>query len=360
MHILHLSTAITWRGGEQQIAYLHQGLRQAGIKQTVLCSSKSALMGYCNKYSLSCYHMPKKGSMSLAYAKKIKELVAKHKIDLIHIHDSHAHNNAILAAVWLRVKVPLVLHRRVDFAVSNHFVSKYKYNHPLIKRIICVSEAIKAIMLPSIKNQDKLRVVYSGIDVSREYTSDGRLHKELKLPPDAQLIGCVAALADHKDPYTFLNVAEALKNHPQYCFVWIGGGEMEAEVKAEIAKRGLHKQVRLTGFRSDVKDVLPELSFFLMTSKTEGLGTSILDAYLAGVPVVATAAGGIPELVEHGKTGMLAPVGDTDTLAMHLLHLSLDGAYAQRIVTAARDKAKGFDYNIMAQQVLGIYKEVLA
>jgi glycosyltransferase involved in cell wall biosynthesis len=169
----------------------------------------------------------------------------------------------------------------------------------------------------------------------------------------------VAALADHKDPYTFLNVAEALKDQSQFYFVWIGGGEMEAEVRAEIAKRGLQKRVFLSGFRNDVRDILPELWIFLMTSKTEGLGTSILDAYLSGVPVVATAAGGIPELVEHGQTGLLAPVADAEMLAMHILHLTVDRPFAQKLVAAAKQKALGLDYHVMAVKVLEVYKEVL-
>lgn len=359
MHILHLSTALTWRGGEQQIAYLHQGLREAGVKQTVLCSSKSALVGYCDKYSLNRVHTPKKGSISWEYAKLIKKVVVEHNISIIHIHDSHAHNNAVIAAVFLKVKVPMVLHRRVDFAVSNSILSKYKYNYPGIKRIICVSQAIQSILAPAIKDTSKLQVVYSGIDTEKEVEVDNRLRKELRLPDNAIIIGNVAALADHKDPYTFINVAEALKDHPQYYFVWIGGGEMQREVKAEIEKRGLQKKVLLTGFRKDVRDVLPELSFFLMTSKTEGLGTSILDAFMSDVPVVATAAGGIPELVEHGKTGMLAPVGDADALAMHILHLSVDKEYAQKLVVAAKEKALTMDFHVMADKVLKIYKEVL-
>lgn len=359
MHILHLSTALTWRGGEQQIAYLHQGLREAGIKQTVLCSSKSAIMGYCNKYTLNCYHIPKKGSFSWDYAKKIKELVKKYKTTIIHIHDSHAHNNAIIAAALLKVNVPMVLHRRVDFEVSSSFLSKYKYNHPAVKRIISVSQAIQNILSPAIKDHSKLRVVYSGIDTNKEVDVDGRLRKELRLPDNAIMVGNVAALADHKDPYTFINVAEALKDHPQYYFVWIGGGEMQQDVKNEIRTRGLDKKILLTGFRKDVRDVLPELSFFMMTSKTEGLGTSILDAFMSDLPVVATAAGGIPELVEHGKTGLLAPVGDADTLAMHILHLSVDKEYTQQLVANAKEKALSFDYHVMTDKVLKIYKEVL-
>lgn len=359
MHVLHLSTALTWRGGEQQIAYLHLGLREAGIQQTILCPSKSALHIYCNKYSLNCVHLPKTSSLSWAYAKRIKELVANANIDLIHIHDSHAHSNAVLAATLLGVKTPMVLHRRVDFAVSNHFLSRYKYNHPSIKRIISVSQAVQNILDPTIKDHGKLRMVHDSVDTSKTSHPTNRLRESLQLPGDALLIGNVAALADHKDPYTFISVAEALKDQPQYYFVWIGGGEMEAEVRAEIAKKGLQDRILLTGFRHDVRDILPELWIFMMTSKTEGLGSSILDAYLAGVPVVATAAGGIPELVEHGHTGLLAPVGDAETLAMHILHLSLDREYTQNLITAARQKAMGFDYHIMAEKVLEVYREVL-
>ncbi|CAN5367257.1 glycosyltransferase [soil metagenome] len=359
MHVLHLSTALTWRGGEQQIAYLHKGLQAAGIKQSILCPTKSALYRFCNTYSLPCAHVVKTSSISWAYAKKIKELVQQHNIDLIHIHDSHAHSNAVLAATLFGLTTPMILHRRVDFAVSNNLFSRYKYNHPNIKRIISVSKAIENILSPAIKDQSKLRVIYSGVDTNKEVMTDGRLRKSLGLPVEALLIGNVAALADHKDPYTFLKVAEALKDQPQYYFVWIGAGEMEAEMRTEIAKRNLQGRVFLTGFRNDVRDILPELWIFLMTSKTEGLGTSILDAYLATVPVVATAAGGIPELVEHGHTGLLAPVGDADMLAMHILHLTLDKEYSQNLTTAAKQKAIGFDYHIMAGQVLEVYREVL-
>lgn len=359
MHILHLSTALTWRGGEQQIAYLYKGLHSLKVRQTLLCSSKSALMGYCNKYSLHFTHIPKRGSLSWEYAKKIKELVAKENITVIHVHDSHAHNNAILASTFLGVKTPIVLHRRVDFAVTDNFLSKYKYNHQNIKRIICVSQAIKDITAPAIKNQTKLCVIHSGIDTTLETEVDGRLRQELKLPANAVLVGNVAALADHKDPFTFVKVADALKDHPNYYFVWIGGGEMEQEVKQEIINRGLQKRVILTGFRKDIRDIMPELSFFMMTSKTEGLGTSILDAYISEVPVVATAAGGIPELVEHGKTGLLAPVGDAEMLAMHLLHLSVDRDYNKQLVAAAKAKALQFSYIVMAKKVFEVYKEVL-
>ncbi len=359
MHVLHLSTAITWRGGEQQIAYLYQGLQQLGIQQTILCSSQSALLSYCNKYTLPCHDVPKSGSMSLAYARKIKELTRTEHIDLIHIHDSHAHNNAILAATLFGVKTPMILHRRVDFAVSNNLFSRYKYNHPAIKRIISVSKATQAVLAPAIKNHGKLRVIHSGVDVSKEYPNQGKLRQELNLPADALIIGNASALADHKDPETFLQVAEALKEHPQFYFVWIGGGEMEGQVRSEISKRGLQGRVSLLGFRNDVKDLIAGFSVFLMTSKTEGLGTSILDAYLASVPVVATAAGGIPELVEHGQTGLLAPVADAETLAMHLLHLALDKPFAARLAHQAKEKAHGFDYHVMAGKVLETYKEAL-
>jgi glycosyltransferase involved in cell wall biosynthesis len=360
MHILHLSTALTWRGGEQQIAYLYHGLHDLKIKQTVLCSSKSSLVGYCNKYSLSVTHIPKGGSISWAYAKKIKELVIANNTAIIHVHDSHAHNNAIIAATFLGVKTPIVLHRRVDFGVTKNFFSKYKYNHPNIKRIICVSQAIKDVLAPSIMDTSKIRIVHSGVDTKKEVNTDGRLRRLLNFPNDAIIIGNVAALADHKDPYTFLKVADALKDHAQYYFVWIGGGEMEQEVKQEIVRKGLQKRVILTGFRKDIRDVMPELSIFMMTSKTEGLGTSILDAYMSEIPVIATAAGGIPELVEHGKTGLLAPIGDAEALAMHILHLSVDSEYTQNLVAAAKEKALQFDYHVMAGKVFEIYKEVLS
>lgn len=256
----------------------------------------------------------------------------------------------------------MVLHRRVDFPVSNNLFSRYKYNHPQIRRIICVSDAIKAIMLPAIEDKGKVVTVHSGVDTARQFKADGRLHQEFNLPDNIRLIGNVAALAPHKDYFTFLRAANAfrqLRADSDYRFVIIGEGDLRPQIEQEIQKLGLQDMVIMTGFRKDLSEVIPELDIFLITSETEGLGTSILDAFLAKVPVVATAAGGITEIVEDEHTGLLAPVKDAEELADKLEKLLDNATLADRLIANARQKAEHFSKQRMAERILQHYREIL-
>lgn len=359
LNILHVSTAHTWRGGEQQIAYLYEELQRLGQQQTILCAESSALAEKAQAEGWNYVTAPKKGSISIPYARKLAQLSSG--FDIIHIHDSHAHNNAVLSTFFGN-KTPMVLHRRVDFPVSNNIFSRYKYNHPQIKKIICVSDAIKAIMLPAISEKSKLVTIHSGVDTDRVFKADGRLHWEYNLPDNIRLIGNVAALAPHKDYFTFLNAAHAIWQHRpdnDFRFVIIGEGGMRPQIEHEIQKLGLQDMVIMTGFRKDLSEVIPELDIFLITSETEGLGTSIIDAFLAGVPVVATAAGGISEIVEHEKTGLLAPVKDAGELAEQVEKLLDNATLAQQLTANARQKAATFSKQRMAEQILRQYRQIV-
>lgn len=358
MRVLHISTALSWRGGEQQIAYLYEELEKLGVEQIILCARRSAMAAYCEGQGLNYQVARKRGSISLAYMHHIRRLARS--VDLIHIHDSHAHNNAVLAVSTGAVNKPMVLHRRVDFPVSNSPFSRYKYNHPAIKKIICVSNAIKEIMAPAIQQQEKLATVYSGVDLDRSFVNDGRLRQEYSIHIDTKLIGNVAALAPHKDYFTFLRTAAEFKGREGVHFFIIGEGHLSQEIEAEIGRLGLNDQVTMTGFRDDMEQVLPELDVMLVTSETEGLGTSILDAFLAKVPVVATRAGGIPELIIDGETGLLAPVKDHNELARQVQRLLDDNDLKSRIINQAEDRVAAFSKQNMASAVLHVYKEVLA
>lgn len=356
MKVLHLSTAKTWRGGEQQISYLYEELDKLGVEQEVMCAKGSVMARYCLKQNWPLVLADKKGSISMQYAAKLATI--SKDFDLIHIHDSHAHNNAIFST-YLSNKRPMVLHRRVDFPVSNNPFSKYKYNHPNIKRIVCVSDAIKKIMEPAIKQTARLVTVHSGIDTTRTFEAKNKLRSEFDVPHGTLMIGNVAALAPHKDYFTFLRTVSRLKGKLKAKYFIIGAGDLKTDIETEIARLNLKDDVVMTGFRKDIQQILPELDMMLVTSETEGLGTSILDAFLAGVPVVATAAGGIPEAVEDNKTGLLAPVKDDELLSAQVLRLASDRSLQQQLITAARIKAEAFSKERMAKHIYEIYREIL-
>ena len=129
-------------------------------------------------------------------------------------------------------------------------------------------------------------------------------------------------------------------------------------IEQKIEKLGLQKMFYLTGFRNDVADILPELDLMLMTSVTEGLGTTILDAFACAVPVVATAAGGIPEIVIHEKTGLLAAVGDVQGLASQVNRMMKDRELRDRLIEGATSHLDNFSREATAVKTMKEYVAV--
>jgi glycosyltransferase involved in cell wall biosynthesis len=359
LRVAHISTAKTWRGGEQQIAYLYEELEKLGLWQVIICAEGGDLAAYCQQQGWNYETAPKHGSFSLAFIRKIKKVCFKESIDLVHVHDSHAHNNAWVANWRLAYGIPsypMVISRRVDFTVS--LFSGFKYNYRKVKKIICVSDAIRRIMRPAIWDPKLLTTIYDGIDLNNIPESTGALKQEFDIAKEIPLIGNVAALAPHKDYYTFLKTVFDLRCVLQAKFFAIGDGPEKENILKFAEKVGTDNMI-FTGFRKDAKILLAELDVLLVTSETEGLGTTILDAFLAGVPVVATAAGGIPEIVEDEITGLLAPVKDHAKLARQVLRILQEPGLKERLVKNAAEKVKEFSKERMAKRTLEVYRQIL-
>ena len=361
MTLLHLSSALSWRGGEQQLAYLVEELSAKGLQQHVLCARGSALAAYCHERRWEHSTYRKGFSVNPLAARAVARICRSIGADLVHVHDSHAHTFACLAASLFGNRIPIVLSRRVDFSIGGNALSRWKYDHPQVKKILCVSEAIRQIVLPAIRRPERLAVVHSGIDPERfRYGASGILRKQYQLHADRPIIANVAAIAPHKDYFTFVDTVEILVNKGHRAsFLIIGGdGGEENSIRAYIREKGLVDQIVLTGFRNDIPRILPEIDLLLFTSKTEGLGTTVLDAFACGVPVVATAAGGIPEMVEEGVSGLLAPVGDTPQLAAQVERLLSEPSLRERLLAGAHKRLALFTKEAMAARTLEIYRQL--
>jgi glycosyltransferase involved in cell wall biosynthesis len=361
MTILHVSTPADWRGGEQQVAYLAIALQSMGIEQVVLCPQGSVLATRMIEASVPVATFDKRGFMNMLVARKIFRLSKVKSFAIIHCHDAHAHSAAVVAAVHYGVKSPVIVSRRVDFPVSSNPLSRWKYNHPSVRRILCVSQAISDITAPAIKDVSKLTVVHSGIDLQK-YMPGSRNRKlihELGLDASSRIVGNLSALADHKDYPTFIRTAEkVIHADPLIHFIIAGKGREEKRIKKLINDLKLNMNVHMLGFRDDIIEVMQSLDVFLITSATEGLGTIVLDAFAAGVPVVATRAGGIPEMVEDGVTGLLAPVGDADALATATLRILNQPDLGKALANDAFQKVQEFSYQTTAEKTLMIYRSI--
>lgn len=358
--ILHIVTALSWRGGEQQVAYLIEELKNE-VDSILLCSEDSKMETYALGQHIKHYSCKKSSGIDFSFAKQIKKVCEKETIDIIHLHDAHAHTFAILAADIFGNKTPIILSRRVDFPIKNKWSSKYKYDHKAIKRILCVSDKIKEITARGISEPSKLYTVYSGIDTKKFSEPKGILRAEIDIQQNHYLVGNTSALADHKDYFTFLDTAKIVSEKDESIkFVIIGDGPMKQEIIDYSKRLELQNSVVFTGFRTDINNILADLDLFFISSKTEGLGTSILDAFAAKVPVLATAAGGIPELVKDGKTGILRDIKSTEALADAILYLKSNRGAANNLALNALEWVKKFDKTNTAKETYKHYQEVLS
>lgn len=341
--------------------YLHTGLLdQSEVETMVFCPTGSELSNRLNSNHVKTYK--KQSGFDLSAARSLARWCKAEKISVVHAHDAHAHTTAVLAATLFGVKQPIVLSRRVDFPIKKKWFTRFKYNHASIRHIVCVSDCIARIVKPAIvKPHIQVSTVHSCVDTSR-FTGVTQMDfkAELGVPHDSILVANVAALADHKDQFTFLRTAKLLveKDH-RYHFVIVGNGELENELKSFTEELGLADKVHFAGFRSDLPEIYRSFDCFLFTSKMEGLGTSILDAFANEVPVVVTNAGGIPEMVVHEQTGMLCNVGDENQLASAVERVMNDKELREKVVLNASRKLVEFSPEHLVSATLDIYRNIV-
>ena len=361
MKVLHLSTEKTWRGGEQQIVYLHEQLLEMGIESIVACREHSVMHHYFKNHGLPYQTFPFESAYDVKTILAIRQFIRAEKIEILHMHTAKGHTLAVLAGI-LGVKIPMVLSRRVDFPVKDNWFSRYKYNYPNIRKILCVSDAIRKMLEPDINNPDKLLTIHSGVDPSkykmRFYSN--YLKKKYGLPAESKIIGNTSALADHKDYFTFVNTAQhVLSNYEDVYFFIVGEGPLEPEIREYIVQKNLNEKIIMTGFLSNIIEVLDSFDIFLFTSKTEGLGTSVLDALGMGIPVVATKAGGVPEMISHNENGLLAEVKDANQLSLHLKNLLRNPELGKKLAASGRQTIHSFSTEQVAKKTLEVYRSII-
>ena len=348
-----MDSARTWRGGQNQVMLCARGMAARGHDVLVACQRGGALAERLLPTGLEVTTHRFAGDLSLAAAMGLGRAIRRFRPEVVHAHDPHA-----LAAT---LPTPLrcrVASRRVDFALKGS-VSRWKYLR--CARVVGASRAVLRVLRAGGVPEDKLRLVYEGVPDRPPQPGGRAALAELGVPEDALVVGNAAALTEHKDHETLLRAAAlVVRQLPAVRFVILGDGERREALLALSARLGLSSQVVFAGFRTDLDRLLPVFDVFCLSSHMEGLGTSVLDAMGFGVPVVATAAGGLPEAVEDGATGRLVPVRDAGALAQALLDVLTDAELRRRLGRAGRAAFCGrFTDACMVEGTLAVYEELL-
>jgi glycosyltransferase involved in cell wall biosynthesis len=233
----------------------------------------------------------------------------------------------------------------------------------LARAHVAVTPALARVALKSGDcDGPRLHVVANGVDLtrfkpSRRARAEARL--ELGIPRDAWVVGTVGRLAPEKNQALLVDaMADQLGEQRQ--LIIVGDGPERAALAARVAATGRSRYVHMTGARTDVQHLLAAFDAFALTSRTEGLPLVLLEAMAMGLPVVSTAVGGIPDLIEHRITGLLLPSGDVARLSRQLSSLSRDFSLSRQVGEGARRMVlERYSLTRMASDYEALYKSLM-
>lgn len=370
VHVIHrLGTG----GMENGLVNLINHMPLERYRHAIVC-----LQGYTDfrqrirRDDVEIYDVNKRDGHDFGAYWRLYRILRKLKPDILHTRNLSALESQVVGtAACVRGRV----HGEHGRDIYDLHGKNRKYNllrkmiQPLVGHYIAVSRDLAGWLHDTVGVPDrKITQIYNGVDsVKFHPPGDGRI----SIGPDRFasdtdiVIGSVGRLAQVKDFPTLIRAFHRLRElWPEGCsrlrLVIVGDGPARTECEHLIATLGLADQIWLTGDRSDVAELMRGMDLFVLPSLGEGISNTILEAMATGLPVVATAVGGNPELVEDGQTGKLVAPGDADALAQTLLSYVRDSGQLRMQGRAAREKIDAhFSMEAMVAGYLGVYDGVL-
>jgi glycosyltransferase involved in cell wall biosynthesis len=327
MKIVHVEAGMHLYGGAQQVLYLLEGLRDRGCDNLLVCPTGSAIAGAARAAGVTVTELPLRGDADLVFVPRLYRLLRRQRPDLVHLHSRRGAD--VLGGIAARLaRVPCVLSRRVDNP-ENAAWARVKYR--LYHRVITISAGIRRVLLEAGVAPDRVVCVPSAVDPAPYAHACERtwFTTEFGLPSSARVLGVIAQLIPRKGHRHLLAaLPPLLQRYPELHVLFLGQGPLHGELASSIAAPPYRDRVRLAGFRADLPRLLPCLYGVVHPAEMEGLGVSLLQAAAAGVPIVASRAGGIPEAVRDGINGLLVPPGEPAALTQSIDRLLADPVYA--------------------------------
>ena len=298
---------------------------------------------------------------------RLVRLMRRERFTVVHTHSA---KGGFLGRLAARIThVPVVVHTFHGFAVNEGTPRSKQVLYGLLERLtrrwthefLAVAPRVASESVETrLARPGSVRVVPSAVELEHiPWTRDRSALRGLGIGDDVPVVGSVGRVDHQKQPLDFVRVAALVaRAHPRTRFVLVGDGPLTSDVRAAAAAAGV--DLLVTGYRPDAPALAAGLDVFVMTSAYEGLGRALTEAMAAGRPVVSTAVNGVPDLVEHGATGLLAPRGDVAGLAAAVTWLldHPDEAAAMGRQGAARARS-GFSAAGMCAAIDRCYSDLL-
>ncbi len=359
MHILHVETGRHLYGGALQVLCLVKGLKKQGCRSTLVCA-KGSKIGEAASVAATIYEVPMVGELDPRFVLQLGRVIRAECPDIVHVHSRRGADLwGILVARLTKIKV--VLTRRVDNP-EVPWAAQMKYR--LCDCVITISEGIRQVLLSEGIPAHKVVCIPSGVAIEQynQGCKSGWFCSQFGLRPHDKVIGVIGQLIPRKGHRYLIEAApEILKHYPETRFVFFGQGPLQRDLEQLSESLHVANKVHFVGFRTDLERILPCLDLVVHPATMEGLGVSLLQAAAAGVPIVATRVGGIPEIVHDGVNGYLVDVGNTQAIVDAVLTLLQDLPKAKHLGRAGRELVRShFSLEAMVAGNLRAYHDILS
>lgn len=377
MKVLHVITDTNFGGAGRYLTYLLSQSAFDGIDVSVACpdgelGKRLDAMGI-RRIAISGRDV----SHSPRLTRELYSLLGRERPDIVHTHSSLSGR---IAARLRRIPVVYTKHGQTPGGGRTGTSSG---RNPLVRalnriaaralsdKIIAVSGRVRDELVDSGIDPRMVVAIPNGIDLS-PYKKDEKVRRadcagstdieDVRLGPDGErrriLIGSLARLSREKGIDVMLDAAKlVLASDPSVRFVIGGTGPLEDKIRCKIWDLRLEPYVKMVGFVEDVPGFLSKLDLFVLPSDSEGIGLAVMEAMAAGLPVVATEVGGVPEVVSDGQTGLLVPPRQPKLLAQAIVRLLVDPDLAKSMGIAGQDRVGAlFDAKVMAEKTVAVYR----
>ncbi|BBA35198.1 GDP-mannose-dependent alpha-(1-6)-phosphatidylinositol monomannoside mannosyltransferase [Methylocaldum marinum] len=357
MKVLHVEMGRHLYGGARQVAYLLNGLSRFPGRHVLACGDGAEIVGAVQNPAVEIRPLPFRGDADVVFIGRLRRLIRNENPNVLHIH---SRRGDLLAALAGRLeKVPMIHSRRVDNP-PRWVDTRVKF--PLFETIVTISEGIRAVLIEAGVRPERVICVPSAVDTGRyrPVRDEGWFRLEFGLAQDETAFGMIAQMIARKGhDVLFDALPEVLAQHPKTRVLLFGQGPMEDELRTSVRDRGLQSAVTFAGYRNDMARVIPCLDLVVHPAWMEGLGVSLLEAAACAVPIVATRAGGMPEIVQDGINGRLIDPGDSAALASALVDLLNDTALRRQLGHAGRRLVlERFSVDAMVEGNYRVYRSV--
>jgi len=370
--VCHLAMADLAAGAETQLATLLARLaKMSDLQVSAVLFNEGYLASELRRLGIHIEVIPESQHNSLSLFLRLVEYFGRHNIDIVHTHKYKDNILGNLASLFRGVRARIrTVHGFLEPFDGFEATKMMLYdsvdnfvNRCLVDQLLAVSLDLRKELIKHF-GAEKVIQVHNAIELDTIQVTPRttELRKELAIGEKDFLIGSMGRLVPVKGLESFLLAARIIRHHNPTCkFIIAGDGPLKDDLREMAREYGIEESVRFLGHRGDSYDVLHALDIFVLSSLSEGIPMVLLEALALSRPVVATRVGGVPEVIEHGLSGLLVAPGNHEALAQACISLMDDYRIAEALGAAGHKRVEeAFSAKSMADQVADMYRELVA